>query len=464
MSGRRIASGGGKNDSTRRPRTSRSSSHLSSSTDDDGRINDFGVPKRHRDKSQTSGDTGKNEERDKVFSSSNTGTSDSETKPRPGRQPRSVTSNASGSKTHTDATHGGKSVPEDRKVTSAKERSADAGTTKIGKPAGSFRRRLSGKPKYGIDEPLTDSDKDPGSSRSIRSASSDGRVTKSAPGSFVDARNLENDNFVEQTLKQTASPLGVAARPKVIDFDVRLKERKRIGRRKVAFKSLIALAVLAVLAAVVWLLFFSPVFLLDPDQIEVSGENNWVGKVQVVSIADKQAGKSLLMVSSGYVEDELKKIPGVSMAKVEKVYPKAMKISITAQEPAAMLKTPDGGETAVDGYGRVLNKVGNVSTKGIPVIEVDNVEVSLRDRSVQQALKVLNLLSHDMRVAVTKVSAKTQDSVTTEINGGQRVIVWGDASDMKLKQAVVDKIINDPTKIGDKHQVDVSAPLRPIIK
>jgi cell division protein FtsQ len=35
---------------------------------------------------------------------------------------------------------------------------------------------------------------------------------------------------------------------------------------------------------------------------------------------------------------------------------------------------------------------------------------------------------------------------------------------MALKKAVVDKIINDPTKIGDKHQVDVSAPLRPIIK
>lgn len=349
-------------------------------------------------------------------------------------------------------------------MVSAEEQPADSGTTKSGKPAGFFRRRLSGKPKYGIDEPLTDSDKDPGSSRSTRSASSDGRVTKSTPGSFVDARNLKNDNFVEQTLEQTASPLGVAARPKVIDFDVRLKERKRIGRRKAAFKSLIVFAVLAVLAAVIWLLFFSPVFQLDPDQIEVSGENNWVGKAQVVSIADKQAGKSLLMVSSGYVEDELKKIPGVSMAKVEKVYPKAMKVSITAQEPAAMLKTPDGGETAVDGYGRVLNKVGNVSTKGIPVIEVDNVEVSLRDRSVQQALKVLNLLSHDMRGSVTKVSAKTQDSVTTEINGGQRVIVWGDASDMKLKQAVVDKIINDPTKIGDKHQVDVSAPLRPIIK
>jgi cell division protein FtsQ len=50
------------------------------------------------------------------------------------------------------------------------------------------------------------------------------------------------------------------------------------------------------------------------------------------------------------------------------------------------------------------------------------------------------------------------------LNGGDRIIIWGDASQLDLKKAVVDKIINDPTKIGNKHQIDVSAPLRPIIK
>ncbi|WEV70069.1 FtsQ-type POTRA domain-containing protein [Bifidobacterium sp. ESL0775] len=298
----------------------------------------------------------------------------------------------------------------------------------------------------------------------MRSARSGGAATKSAPGGFVDARRLQDEDLIGETLEQTTGPLGVAARPKVIDFDARLKERRRISAWKVTTRVLVALMIVAAIVAMAWILFFSPLFRLDARQIAVSGENEWVGKAQIVSIADKQAGKSLLLVSSGDVEQELKGIPGVSHAKVDKVYPKGLKVSITAQEPAAMLKTPDNSETAVDGYGRVLNKVGNVSAQGIPVIEVDDVQNSLHDRSVQQALKVLNLLPHDMRASITKVTAKTQDSITTELNGGQRVIVWGDASDMKLKKAVVDKIINDPTKIGDKHQVDVSAPLRPIIK
>ena len=40
-----------------------------------------------------------------------------------------------------------------------------------------------------------------------------------------------------------------------------------------------------------------------------------------------------------------------------------------------------------------------------------------------------------MRNSITKVTAETQDSITTEINGGDRVIVWGDSSGLKLKKS-----------------------------
>ncbi|WEV41569.1 FtsQ-type POTRA domain-containing protein [Bifidobacterium sp. ESL0682] len=379
------------------------------------------------------------------------------------RQPRSVKSDS----TRSGSEKTGKSSG--RKRRSSVRSSSSSAEATIGKQTGhsgksvSVSRRRRSKRQYGIDKPLADGG-NAGSPRTARSARSGAAATKSTPGGFVDARQLQDEDLVGETLEQTAGPLGVASRPKVIDFDARLKERRRISAWKMTTRVLVALLIVAVIVALSWTLFFSPLFRLDAHQIAVSGENQWVGKSQIVSIADKQAGKSLLLVSSNDVEQELKNIPGVSKAKVDKTYPKGLKVSITAQEPAAMLKTPDNTETAVDGYGRVLNKVGNVSADGIPVIEVDDVQTSLRDRSVQQALKVLNLLPHDMRASITKVSAKTQDSITTELNGGQRVIVWGDASDMKLKKAVVDKIINDPTKIGDKHQVDVSAPLRPIIK
>lgn len=129
-----------------------------------------------------------------------------------------------------------------------------------------------------------------------------------------------------------------------------------------------------------------------------------------------------------------------------------------------MLKTSEGTMTAVDSRGRVLNSVSGASVEGIPVIEVTDVNESLQNRSIKEALQILSSLSDSMRNSITKVTAETQDSITTELNDGDKVIVWGDSSQLKLKKAVVDKIINDPNVIGDKHNVDVSAPLRPIIK
>jgi cell division protein FtsQ len=379
------------------------------------------------------------------------------------RKSRSVSSDSRAPKT------GRKKKPINKERSSSLRRtSASVKTPSKSGSAGNSRQsrslvRSQARNSYGIDEPLA-GEGNAGSQRSVRSARSGTGMSKSEPGGFVDACQLREEDLVGQTLEQTAGPLGVIARPKVIDFNARRKERRRISVWKTVVKVSVILAIAAAIALVAWVLFLSPVFRLDSSQIKVSGENEWVSKSRIVSIADKQTGKSLLLVSSGDVEQEFKDIPGVSKATVEKVYPKGLNVSITSQEPAAMIKTPDNNETAVDGHGRVLNTVGNHSTSGIPVIEVGDVKASLHDRSVQQALSVLDSLPHDMRGAITKVTAKTQDSVTTELNGGDRVIIWGDASDIKLKKAVVDKIINDPSKIGDKHQVDVSAPLRPIIK
>lgn len=286
----------------------------------------------------------------------------------------------------------------------------------------------------------------------------------SDPGAFVDARQLSSEDIVSKTLHETAGTLGIAARPKVVDFSERLKERRRVSLRITTLRVFAALAVVAAISALVWLLFFSSVLRLDAARIQISGSNGWVSEGQIMSIADKQAGKSLLLVSTDDVVTQLKNIPGVTDAKASKQFPKGMSVTVVAQKPAAMLKAGNGSMTAVDGMGRVLNSVKGTSVQGIPVIQVSNIGKGLGNRAVQEALRVLSALQESMRQHITKVTANTQDSVTTELDSGKYVIVWGDSSDLALKKAVVDKIINDPTKIGNKHAVDVSAPLRPIIK
>lgn len=298
-------------------------------------------------------------------------------------------------------------------------------------------------------------------SRSVSSSSS--RSVSRAEG-FVDARRLHSEDVVKKTLDENVGVLGVATRPKVLDFDARLKERKKAGTRVAAIRVLIVILAAALVSALIWLLLFSSVFRLETSQISVSGGNEWVSEKDVLDIANQQSGKSLFLVSADKVSSQLKNIPGVTQANVVKWYPRSLEIDIKAQQPAAMLKEPDGTLVAVDRKARVLNAVGKASMKGIPVIEVSSVDNGLNSRAVKEALTILGGLPDTMRTVITKVSAKTQDSITTELSSGKYVVVWGDSSELKLKSAIVDKLLSDPSLIGDKHQIDVSAPSRPIIK
>ncbi|WP_420829347.1 cell division protein FtsQ/DivIB [Bifidobacterium miconis] len=281
---------------------------------------------------------------------------------------------------------------------------------------------------------------------------------------FVDARRMPSEDMVTKTLRETSGMLGIPTRPKVIDFSARLKEKRKAGVRVIALRVAAAVAALAVVCSLVWLLFFSPVLRLETGDISVTGGNEWVSRDEILAIADKQSGKSLLLVSAKDVRAQLTNIPGVTEADVTKRYPHGMAVKVSAQQPAAMLKASDSQMVAVDSKARVLNTVGHTSTKGIPVIEVKDVTASLENKSVKEALKVLGGLPDAMRKTITKVTAGTQDSITTELNGGEHVVVWGDSSDLELKMAIVDKILSDPKVIGDKTQIDVSAPSRPIIK
>ncbi|KJY51946.1 cell division protein FtsQ/DivIB [Bifidobacterium kimbladii] len=301
-------------------------------------------------------------------------------------------------------------------------------------------------------------------SKSATSKSALSRSTSSA-GGFVDARTIPPDRPVSGRIgtDQEDQGLGIFVRPKVLDFQARVREKKKVSRRLVLIRTGVVLLVMALIAGLAWLLFLSPVFRLQTEKIDVSGGNAWVSNDRVASIVAHQGDRSLLLVSTNGVEEEISGMAGVTDAKVRKSFPHGLEVTFDAQEPTAVFKDAQDRLTAVDRQGRVLNTVSK-PVKGVPVIQVSTVNRAQQDQAVRQTLRILSTMPEAMRHSVTKVTAETQDSITTELDQGKHVIIWGDGSDLKLKQAVVDKIINDPTKIGDKHQLDVSAPLRPIVK
>ena len=301
-------------------------------------------------------------------------------------------------------------------------------------------------------------------SNAVASKSAESRSTGSA-GGFVDARTIPPDRPVSGRIgtDQEDQGLGIFVRPKVLDFQARVREKKKVSRRLVLIRTGVVVVVMALIAGLAWLLFLSPVFRLQTDKIDVSGGNAWVSNDRVASIVAHQGDRSLLLISTNGVEQEISGMAGVTDAKVRKSFPHGLEVTFDAQEPTAVFKDAQRKLTAVDRQGRVLNTVSK-PVEGVPVIQVATVKRAQQDQAVRQTLRILSTMPEAMRHSVTKVTAETQDSITTELDQGKHVIIWGDGSDLKLKQAVVDKIINDPSKIGDKHQLDVSAPLRPIVK
>ena len=335
-------------------------------------------------------------------------------------------------------------------------------------------RRLKGRPNRAKNEGGS-------RTRSPRSASSSSRsLVKSSStsasksvashstgsaGGFVDARTIPPDRPVSGRIgtDQEEQGLGIFVRPKVLDFQARVREKKKVSRRLVLIRTGVVILVMALITGLAWLLFLSPVFRLQTDQINVSGGNAWVSDDRVASIVAHQGDRSLLLISANGVEQEISGMAGVTDARVRKSFPHGLEVTFDAQEPTAVFKDAQGKLTAVDRQGRALNTVAK-PVDGVPVIQVATVKRAQQDQAVRQTLRILSTMPEAMRHSVTKVTAETQDSITTELDQGKHVIIWGDGSDLKLKQAVVDKIINDPSKIGDKHQLDVSAPLRPIVK
>ena len=308
-------------------------------------------------------------------------------------------------------------------------------------------------------------------SNSKKATTSSSLENQSSKNAFVDARRLSVVDFVKQTLKSSSGPLGITSRPKVIDFSAREKEKNFAKIRTILLRFAYAFLAFALIALRCWMLFLSPFFRLDSKNIRIFGSNEWVSEQKIASIASNQVDKSLFLVSSQQIIEQLNNIPGVTETKVVKQFPHGLQITVRAQKPAAMLKAKDGEKlTAVDVKGRVLNAVQNVSTSGIPVIEVSDVSKSLNSRAVKEALKIVSSLSQDFRSHVIRVSAKTQDSVEKEVSypgpsgDVHRIVVWGDSSDSELKKAIVETIISDPSKIGNRQLLDVSAPARPILK
>jgi cell division protein FtsQ len=265
--------------------------------------------------------------------------------------------------------------------------------------------------------------------------------------------------------------LGVPVRPSVVStgsadrFAERLASRRRILRHKIY---LVTAGVVAA-AGLGWLLLLSPVLTLKPTEVSITGAGTVVAVEDVSAVVARVGGIPLPRLDTVGLRDRILDVPGVRSAKVLRVWPHGLAITLVSREPVAAVpqKPPSTGPAAGGPAGFTLldtegYQVGWADTapKGLPVVSVPI--DGKNERTLTAVLTVLRALPAGLRVQVATVAATSQDTVQMGLRDGSSVR-WGSASDAPLKVAVLQALRKAPETSGAK-EFDVSAPTLPITR
>ena len=212
--------------------------------------------------------------------------------------------------------------------------------------------------------------------------------------------------------------------------------RLRLSRRGFAA---IGVLVAAVLGAVCWLVYFSPV--LDVRTVTVSGTSA-LTPAQVLEAARVPLGGPLERLDTGAVRARvLNALPRVARVQVSTDLPHTVRLRVTERVAVAAVKGADGRYTQVDAAG-VRFATGPTPPAGVPVVELalsaagrsalpDFSEAELVDSAVQIARSLPRSVAKDTSAVVVH----SYDDMELQLAGGATVL-WG-SPERDARKAVV---------------------------
>lgn len=231
-----------------------------------------------------------------------------------------------------------------------------------------------------------------------------------------------------------------------LDQALRVRQRARARRRTRRFA---AVAVgLLVVAALAWLVGFSPVLVVR--DVEVTG-TVLTPVDDVRAAAAVPAGAPLARLDGAAVTGRVEQLATVADARFVRSWPSTVRIEVT--ERSAVYQIDAGG-----GYGQV-DSSGVVFTtsperSAVPVAAL----ADAGDQGLRAAVAAAtSALPQDVRERLGSVSAGSVDSISFLLDGGT-TIFWGGAEQSAEKASVIEVLL---ARGGDYTTYDVSAPSRP---
>lgn len=220
--------------------------------------------------------------------------------------------------------------------------------------------------------------------------------------------------------------------------------RRRPGRR-----TAVLLAIVAILAGVLfWLVYFSP--FLTVKQVAVTGSGASRAAL-VLRVADVPAGEQMIEIDTSAVTARVSDIQTVTDVNVTRSWPNTIVISVSERVPVAYSVEPGDAEGSenfglIDAAGAVFQQAGK-APKGVP-------ELQAADPAARTAaLAVLAALPPEISHRIEVVTAQTPRDITFELKNGS-IVRWGGDTETARKALILSALLRK-VKAG---WYDVSAP------
>lgn len=201
------------------------------------------------------------------------------------------------------------------------------------------------------------------------------------------------------------------------------KDLRRSFRRwqRVFSKYTGPLAVFAVLAILVYVVFFSALFSLESIEVIVSPDGSELEGESLKQEIKKKVSESNLLLLKPQRLSFLKDNPAVEKFEIEKQWPDGLNIKITKRVPQAILEDSIGRLFLVDGNGVVFSRAKD---SDLPLIKYSGVRLSIGDEVASREVNfVLYTLDKVGQTGFQIESIRAGTDVYLKVAGGPEVIL-----------------------------------------
>jgi cell division protein FtsQ len=229
-------------------------------------------------------------------------------------------------------------------------------------------------------------------------------------------------------------------------FQRRLRARRRLIWRRV----LAVLAAVALVAATVWLVFFSSA--LAVTGVEVTG-TSVLSEAAVAAAADVQLGGPLATADLAAVQARVEDLAPVASAEVARAWPDHVSIAVTERQAVAVVSR-EGHWQGMDEDG-VLFRTYPSRPAGLPQVDM---RATTPIDVLAEAAAVVGALPAEVLRRVEYLDVGSIDSISLHLKGGSTVN-WGSADESADKAEVLGVLLEHRART-----YDVTAPGRPTIR